>query len=258
MKRLFVILLSSLVCLMVPTTAGAITDGQVDTENDYPFVGLLAFYDDEGEYMHRCTGTLVSSTVVLTASHCTDGTASAYAYFMITVPDDFRENPTGLSGTPHTHPAFNPNTLANDVAVVVLDDDVDLGNISLPTIVDQGVLRQMKRSHELQDDTFVAVGYGGVTQFPPNVITFDLVRRFSVSPYGGLTQNNLHLLQNPESTGMGGTCFGDSGGPHFWGDTLTIVSVTSWGDAICRSNDMTQRIDIASVQDFLASWGIEA
>jgi hypothetical protein len=37
---------------------------------------------------------------------------------------------------------------------------------------------------------------------------------------------------------------------------LIIVSVTSWGDAICRSNDMTQRIDIASVSNFLAEWGI--
>jgi hypothetical protein len=34
--------------------------------------------------------------------------------------------------------------------------------------------------------------------------------------------------------------------------TLVIVSVTSWGDAICRSNDMTQRLDIPSVLAFLA------
>jgi hypothetical protein len=27
--------------------------------------------------------------------------------------------------------------------------------------------------------------------------------------------------------------------------------VTSWGDAVCRSNDQTQRIDIASVLDWL-------
>jgi hypothetical protein len=32
---------------------------------------------------------------------------------------------------------------------------------------------------------------------------------------------------------------------------LIIVSVTSWGDAVCRSNDMTQRTDIPSVLDWL-------
>jgi hypothetical protein len=29
------------------------------------------------------------------------------------------------------------------------------------------------------------------------------------------------------------------------------VSVTSWGDAICRASDMTQRTDTASVLDWL-------
>jgi secreted trypsin-like serine protease len=253
MKRLLVLLTSLCVTLM-PAPASAITGGHVDTGNRYPFVGLLAFYDADGAYMHRCTGTLVSPTVVLTAAHCTDGASSAYAYFMVTVPDDFRENPTGLSGTPHTHPAYNPNTLDNDVAVVVLDEPVNLGGY--PTIASRGFLSELKATHEIQDDVFVAVGYGGVTGSPPPVITFDLVRRYSHSPYGGLTQNNLHLRQNPVSTGAGGTCFGDSGGPHFWKHTLVIVSVTSWGDAICRSNDMTQRLDLASVLHFLARWGI--
>ena len=44
---------------------------------------------------------------------------------------------------------------------------------------------------------------------------------------------------------------GDSGGPHFLGDSNLIVSVTSWGDEICRSLDMTQRVDTASVRAFL-------
>jgi secreted trypsin-like serine protease len=51
--------------------------------------------------------------------------------------------------------------------------------------------------------------------------------------------------------GHGGTCFGDSGGPHFWKDSLVLVSVTSWGDAICRSLDMSQRTDLGSVLDWL-------
>jgi len=255
-KRSLMILMSSLVLLLTPMHAGAITGGQVDTRDRYPFVGLLAFYNDQGEYEHRCTGTLLSSTVVLTAAHCTDGMALTYAYFQITVPDDFRENPTGISGTPHTHPAFRSNTLNNDVGIIVLDQPVNLDEY--PTIVGEGFLSDLKGSHEIQDDSFVAVGYGVQTGFPPPTQIVDLLRRFSVSPYGGLTRGNLHLQQNPNATGGGGTCFGDSGGPHFWLDTLIIVSVTSWGDAVCRSNDMTQRIDIPSVQEFLADFGISA
>ena len=72
----------------------------------------------------------LSPTVVLTAAHCTDGMALAYAYFLVDVPDDFRENPTGISGTPYTHPDFNANTLSNDVAIVVLDQPTSLSGIS--------------------------------------------------------------------------------------------------------------------------------
>lgn len=253
MKR-SLLLLTSLCLLLATAPANAITGGQVDTRNTYPFVGMLAFYDAEGEYMHRCTGTLVSSTVVLTAGHCTDGASSAHTYFRITVPDDFRENPTGLAGTPHTHPDYNGNTLANDVGLVILEESVILSEY--PVIASEGFLGDLKASHEIKKDVFVAVGYGGVTGFPPPVITFDLVRRYAESPYRGLTRNNLHLHQNPKATGSGGTCFGDSGGPRFWEDTLVIVSVTSWGDAICRSNDRSQRLDIPSVLDFLAEWEI--
>src|SRR5688572_14265445 len=94
MRRSLAVLLVSLFTILLPGSASAIIGGHEDVDDEYPFVGLLAFYDDDGEYMHRCTGTLISPTVVLTASHCTSGTATAYAYFSVDVPDDFREDPT--------------------------------------------------------------------------------------------------------------------------------------------------------------------
>lgn len=253
MRRLLAIVATALVFTLASTSAGAIMNGQVDEDDDYPFVGLLAFYVDD-EYSHRCTGTLISSTVVLTAAHCTDGMELAYGYFQVEIPIDFRENPTGVSGTPHTSPAYNPNTLSNDVGVVVLDQAVNVG--PLPTVVGQGFLGERKRHNGLKDAVFTAVGYGGTEGSPPPNLQFDepLLRRVAMEAYGGLNRDDLHLQGNPNATGLGGTCFGDSGGPHFWRSTLKIVAVTSWGDAICRSNDMTQRLDIASVQDFLADF----
>ena len=254
MRKTLVALALSTLLVLLPASAGAITNGEPDG-NDHPFVGMLAFYDGSGEYLHRCTGTLMTARVVLTASHCTDGTSSARVYFDSEVTADYRNGQGGVVGTPVTHPAFNPNTLRNDVAVVELHRAADVTG-PYPTLVGEGFLSRLKRAHELQDDRFVAVGYGGVPQFPPPIITFDLLRRKAVSHYGGLTRNNLHLHQNPNPDGAGGTCFGDSGGPHFWKRTLKVVAVTSWGDAICRTNDMTQRLDIASVQRFLADHGL--
>jgi hypothetical protein len=69
------------------------------TRTTATFVGLLAFYEADDEYLHRCTGALVSPTVVQTAAHCTHGTTTAFAYFSVEVPDDFRENPRGIEGT---------------------------------------------------------------------------------------------------------------------------------------------------------------
>jgi len=196
MRRLLALLAASLLFVFVPGSATAITNGQPDTENRYPSVGLLAFYDSDGVYMHRCTGTLLSPTVVLTAAHCTDGTATAYAYFSVDVPDDFRENPTGNLGTTYTHPDFGTN-LHNDVGVVLLDDPVNLSEY--PVLAPEGFLTELKEAHEIQDDTFVAVGYGLLNGSPPPNLLPNENRWFGVSPYRGLKKKRC----SSESTGTG-------------------------------------------------------
>ena len=53
--------------------AQASTGGTPDTTNQYSNVALiLAYSTDGGRY--RCSATLVSPTVIVTAAHCTAGT----------------------------------------------------------------------------------------------------------------------------------------------------------------------------------------
>ena len=249
MKKAFLAIAAMTVLALMPTSALAITDGFPDEDNTYPFVGLLAFHDADGEYMHRCSGTLLSPTIVLTASHCTDGTTTVHAYFSYQVPDDFRTDPSGILGTPYTHPDFRfPN---NDVAVVVLSTGVQLA--TYPVLPNEGFLSDLKAAGEIRDDTFVNVGFGVLNGSRPPLLVANEDRYWSTSPYSGLTKNNLRLLMTHSATGQGGTCGGDSGGPHFWEDTLILVSVTSWGDPNCVSLDMTQRVDLPSVLDWLES-----
>ena len=63
----------------------------------------------------------------------------------------------------------------------------------------------------------------------------------------------IQLSMNP-STGSGGTCYGDSGGPHFLADTNTVVSLTVTGDRWCRATDVTYRLDIEPARAFLGQF----
>ena len=55
---------------VVAPSASAITGGEPDG-NRHPNVGLILYYTEDGRF--RCSATLISPTVLLTAAHCTDG-----------------------------------------------------------------------------------------------------------------------------------------------------------------------------------------
>jgi hypothetical protein len=108
----------------------------------------------------------MTPTVVVTASHCTDGMSSTRAYFDVEVTDGFRNDPKkGVTGTPVTHPQFNRNNLDNDVAVVLLDKSARLGEY--PVLTAEGFLSDLKAAGDIDDDTFLAVGYGGPVRTAP-------------------------------------------------------------------------------------------
>src|SRR5512143_2278554 len=79
-KRLIVWIVVLGLTLALSGVAYAITYGVPD-ENGHPYVGMATFYDESGEYMWRCTGTLIAPQVVLTAGHCTSGPAHARVWF---------------------------------------------------------------------------------------------------------------------------------------------------------------------------------
>jgi hypothetical protein len=72
-----------------------------------------------------------------------------------------------------------------------------------------------------------------------------------------LTPAWLTLPMTP-SNGNGGTCYGDSGGPHFihlnGAETDIVASITMTGDAPCKATDKTCRMDTASARSFLANF----
>lgn len=253
-KKIAVIVAVVTIVMLVATPTGAITYGEPD-ENRHPNVGLTLTDFGDGTLFLGCSGTLISPTVFLTAGHCTAFLATLGANKTWITFDSKYIDPQTSKLIPvagfATHPEYNFNTGFNDVGVVILAKAVR--GVRLGLLPPENLLDQMKAAGMLKDQTFVNVGYGATVDFKgnPPAMPRDGLRRFSVSPYSALTENWLQLLGNNDATGEGGICFGDSGGPHFLGDSNLIVSISSLADSVCRSLDMSQRVDTPSVRAFL-------
>ena len=252
MKRRGTVLLAVVAAVLaVAGIARAITFGQLDTNNRYPNVGALVI-TFQGETGIVCTGTLISPTVFLTAAHCTDFLPSigvAPDDVWVTFDPTFDASSPLLGGTYHLNPLFGSGgqSNTNDVSVITLDSPVSgITPARLPTL-------NYLDTIPLKSQRFTAVGYGTVREDKtkgPQTLFFDGQRRYVDQGFRSLTGSWLNLSMNP-SVGSGGTCYGDSGGPHFVGDSNLIAAITVTGDRWCRATDVDYRIDTASARNFL-------
>ncbi|MGH8760142.1 MAG: trypsin-like serine protease, partial [Burkholderiales bacterium] len=202
--------------------------------NGHPYVGLMVAQDASGNPLWRCSGTLLSSTVFLTAGHCTEAPAAHVEIWFDADVDAGRPGNgypfTGdVGGTPHTHPNYNPNAFfLFDLGVVVLDSPMVMSQYgALPSL---DVLDSLATRRGQQDTGFTAVGYG--LQFINPVFVQSARVRMVATPNliqinTGFTGDFSLMLTNNHSTG--GTCFGDSGGPNFIGTSNVVGGVTSFG-----------------------------
>ena len=248
MKKL-ITLAALVVGLAVAPHASAITYGTPDTTNRYPYVGALVGTFDGGTYPY-CSGTLISPTVFLTAAHCDLGTGTA----CVTFDAKYTSRSKLYCGRFYAHPDYSGSqSNPNDVAVVVFSKPIK--GIQPAQVAELGLLDRMKAAGTLNGSTaFTSVGYGGQETKPPHGtsgITYLDRREYAVGYFNALGPGYLRLSQNP-NTGSGGTCYGDSGGPIFLGDTNIVVAITTTGDMFCKSTNVDQRLDIPSVQAFLS------
>lgn len=233
--------------------AGAVTDGTPDGDS-HPFVGLMVAQDGEGNPLWRCSGTLMSSTVFLTAGHCTESPAAhVEIWFDADVESGLPDNGYPLTGqvggTPKVHPDYDPDAFfVRDLGVVILDDPMEMDSYGQLPSKDQLDRLKTKRGH--QDVTFTAVGYGLQESFPDaaswqenNVkVRMAATPRLLQINTPGFTGDYSILLSNNAATG--GTCSGDSGGPNFLGTSNVVAGVTSFGlNSTCAGTGGVFRMD---------------
>lgn len=256
MKKVTIAILLALVLVLSTVgLASAITDGEYDGDG-HPFVGLMIAQDANGNPMWRCSGTLISETVFLTAGHCTYGADHVEIWFYNNEAD-VRANGYPfvgqVGGTPYTHPDYpTASFVVHDVGVVVLDEAYPMAEYGeLPQL---NQLDALKTKRGKQEITFTAVGYG-LQKINP-VFVERRLDRMVATPHliqinvPGFTGDFSMLLSNNASTG--GTCFGDSGGPNFLGDSNVVAGVTSFGiNGNCAGTGGVFRMDRQTALDFV-------
>jgi secreted trypsin-like serine protease len=250
MRRTILLTLVALFSVMfIP--ARAVTDGKLDG-NGHPAVVLLLM-EVGGKPAFRCSATLLSPTVVLTAGHCTNDFPDApYTGMRVFTESDVQ---AGI-GTTNNYPYAGPNSVeaiswaahplyetaaffVHDVGVVILQKPINLPEDQYGVLPDVDQLDSLKTQRGQKDVTFTSVGYGLQASFPDQAsfLTANAKTRYVATPrllqinVPGFTGDFSLLLSNNHHTG--GTCFGDSGGPNFLGsgptESKVVAGVTSFG-----------------------------
>ncbi|MEO6446566.1 MAG: trypsin-like serine protease [Gemmatimonadaceae bacterium] len=234
-----------------------ITNGDPDGEA-HPAV-VLIIMEVNGSPAFRCTGTLLSERVVLTAGHCTGEPGEFSGMRIFTESNVQNGNNNYPFAGPNTveaeawyaHPQYsNSAFFLHDVGVIELKESVSLAANqygTLPTV------NQLDALKPRASNTFTAVGYG-LQRINPAKVVAQKVRMFAtphlVQINTGFTGSFSLLLSNNASTG--GTCFGDSGGPNYLGTSNVVAGVTSFGlNGSCGGTGGVFRMDRLDVLTFV-------
>jgi hypothetical protein len=270
--------------------AGAISNGVPDGTN-HPYVGLVTFQDADGSYLWRCSGTLLSDGLFLTAGHCTEAPAAHAEIFFSAGPIDLDPNfspverdctAPGITGypcfgdaggTPYTNPDYrvgNPYGGGNglpafsyrDVGVIDLSEAVPTSVVStygqLPTA---GLVDTLANKTAVDfvgyGVQYQVPGAGNLLPQPPPYYFWTGLRSRMYAPSELVSGRFVHsaeylrLALNPGG-GSGGTCFGDSGGPDLLGGTNTVLGVNSYVTNVnCSGVGYSARVDIPEVLEWI-------
>ena len=286
MRKLFVLVAALVGTMTIAVTPGSAVTGNFVKDFEHPYVGLVAFYDADGNFMWRCSGSLLTDRVFLTAGHCTDQDAEespvmARIWFHQNVGGAFdpvtgAEDPnTGypnrcLEGDPlcvestllfdfgFDNFAGFPNI--HDVGLIILPEDqaVDLpeyGQLAEAGFLDS-LSQRVRRTPPSRSRGTASAAPTPRKQLSLRERLMALTQLVNPNQEPNTAGFNLQLSAAPGG-GRGGSCFGDSGGPTFYGgfSSNVIVGVNSWlfgfNRQTCGGTGFAFRTDTEAVIDWI-------
>jgi secreted trypsin-like serine protease len=230
-------LIGALCALILAAPAGAVVGGGPDSA--HPYVGLL----DNGS--EGCSGTAISSRVIVTAAHCFAGgslwgTDQGQPRIRVTFDQQGIFNPNRVSyfGAFYADPAFcspcGPGSKSfdgNDVAVVILDSPVVMSTY--------GRLPSPGFDDSLPTNTRLdVVGYGVQAFLKPAVPDLNAVLTRDAATAKLVSVESQFLKISSAQ------CSGDSGGPVLLAGTSQLVAEVSYhANPLCNGVAYDMRLD---------------
>ena len=196
----------------------AITNGSPATGDP----AVAAMVDDSGTV--GCTATAIGPHTAITAAHCFINRDPRKLDLMFG-PSTAQPTATSPVSDVRSHPSFDAQTLAHDVAVLTFRVD-SADSVALdPQPIDASLVGTAVR----------VVGFGVTASTAADAGT----KREGIARVSDVQAEELSAMPNPSQP-----CRGDSGGPAFLGGAA-IAAVVSRGDAACADHTVFARIDVA-------------
>ncbi|XP_011185283.2 serine protease 1 [Zeugodacus cucurbitae] len=208
-----------------PVLSGRITNGNKASAGQFPYQAGLSLTRGTSNYW--CGGSLIGSTWILTAAHCSDQVSKVTVYLGSTARTSAKVKYIVTSSSIYQHTGYKAKTLANDITLIKIPAVTytsEISAIKLPSI---------SSSYASYDGSYaIASGWGRTSDTSSTSSSLNYARlpiianSVCASTYGKqvITANTI-CVSTPSGTS---TCQGDSGGPLALESGDVLVGVTSF------------------------------
>lgn len=185
-------------------------------------------------YAHNCGGSIYSEHIIITAAHCVIGKVASQ-YQIVAGANEKRSVDGALTPVKEIimHEKYDPQTLNNDIALMVLGAPLPINNVTIKAI-------PLANKPSPNGATATVTGWGTLVQ---GGVSPDLLQEVKVpiisnelcqQDYVSSLISDSMLCAGVRGLGGKDACQGDSGGPLLVDGKL--AGVVSWGNGCARPN----------------------